>query len=185
MHIITVLSTQFLLPMFDDQKVLHFNWTSRIPDPSSKARLLEAVTRMERKSFPTGERLDFEAELKKQNTTLYCLLRDWSKDAEVMAYMVCARVGRKALLHKVCVQEGYRRRAIGSAMIKELQQDLISSVCEELELWVDENRLPARALYSRLRFREIQRLENYYGPGRTGLKMSLELSVEQRPGSIH
>lgn len=168
-----------LIPLQEDQRFADLTWT-KISDQSLKAKLMEAVSRMERKTFPTNEVLDFEAELKKQNTSLCCALRNCSLDAEVIAYMVYGRVGKKALLHKVCVQDGHRRQGFASSMLVALQNDLLKSKCEAIDLWVDENRIPARSFYSFHGFEEIQRVANYYGPGRTGLKLTLKLSIDPK-----
>lgn len=65
-------------------------------------------------------------------------------------------------------------------MIVALQGDLVKSKSEAIDLWVDENRTPARKLYSLHGFQECQRVENYYGRGRTGMKLILKLRTDPK-----
>ena len=63
-------------------------------------------------------------------------------------------------------------------MIRLFEEELISKHCESVYLWVDEARNPAQCLYQDRGYQEIDRVENYYGPGRTGLKMVLHLGSD-------
>lgn len=95
--------------------------------------------------------------------------------AGVIAYAVYVRVKGIALLHKVCVAEGHRGRGYGWQLMQYIAQRLQKEGCQGVHLWVDQGREAARRLYARLGFKEFEVVENYYGPGRTGIKMILEL----------
>ena len=47
---------------------------------------------------------------------------------------------------------------------------------ERLQLWVDVARAPARRLYESVGFKDADWSKDYYGPGRTGVKMVLQLN---------
>lgn len=59
-------------------------------------------------------------------------------------------------------------------------QELLEAVrkggAERVLLWVDEGRGPARGLYEKCGFVEVERLVDYYGPGRTAVKMEALLA---------
>lgn len=142
--------------------------------------LLEKVERVEKRVFPKNEAMDFRSELKKRNTELVIALGSveadvLGRDKPVAAYLLTARAHGTALLHKVCVAEPYRRRGMARKMIIDLISRLGNQSCEELQLWVDVQREPALRLYESLGFNRAGTLEDYYGPGRDGLKMVLEI----------
>lgn len=62
-------------------------------------------------------------------------------------------------------------------MIQKVIEDLKRSRAGQVDLWVDEERTPARALYTACGFIEQESVKDYYGNGRTGIRMKLELSL--------
>lgn len=142
----------------------------------NKNEILAQVVRAEKKAFPKIEVFDFDRELRKRNTELICLL-DFANpnEAYVAAYLVYVRIQRTTLLHKICVLEKFRRQGIARKLLQKLQDELKAQGCEEIQLWVDEARIPARSLYASIGFEEMDRVDDYYGPGRTGIKMALQL----------
>lgn len=151
-------------------------------DVKAPKGLLEAVQRMERKNFPSTEVMDFKLELRKANTSMLCVSNDPGGDPAVVAYLLYAQLKGVALLHKICVRPDHRRRGLGSGMIKALLEHLRSRNCTAVQLWVDEAREPARCLYAAHGFRQADRVEDYYGPGRTGLRMLLDLDRSRADG---
>lgn len=142
---------------------------------SQQSHLLTVIKQVERKTFPTNEALDFDQEIKKRNTTLILGIIATDRIAEPVAYLVYVRMGKLALLHKICVVETHRRQGVARAMLTNLCDQLANHGCEIIQLWVDQHRDPARRLYSDLGFEEVQRLEDYYGLGRIGIRMVLAL----------
>jgi len=144
------------------------------------SNMLDQVKRAERKTFPRDEAMDFDMELKKRNTELIMVLvaQESAEDHELSlaGYLVYARLHGIALLHKVCVLEGHQRQGIARSMLSGLKEKLQGQGCEKLQLWVDEARKPARALYESMGFKTSDRARDYYGPGRTGIKMVLDLN---------
>lgn len=140
--------------------------------------LIASVKRLEKKSFPGSEALDFDTELKKRNTHLVCAIENASVIGEgisLIAYLVYARMKRTVLLHKLCVLQEHRGNGIGRQMMTWLMVELTKKGCESIQLWVDESRKPARALYASLGFEEVDYVVDYYAPGRAGFKMILHL----------
>ena len=142
------------------------------------ARLLANVKHTEKKTFPAKEVFNFDTELKKHNTHLICAIdsnQDQNRDASPVAYLLYARTGRVALLHKICVVQSHRGKGIGTQMMTWLLAELAKNGCGNVQLWVDESREPARALYVSLGFRQVDYVVDYYSPGRAGLKTNLSL----------
>ncbi|KAK4946662.1 hypothetical protein LTR66_014263 [Elasticomyces elasticus] len=140
-------------------------------------QLISDIKRIEKKTFPQSEALDFDAELKKRNTRVFVALSA-CKDGirpQVKGYLVYLRLRRTTLMHKICVVEQHRQEGIGKAMISALLQRLRNEGSDTTQLWVDESRLPARRLYASCAFHQVDHVVDYYGPGRTGLKMVHEL----------
>ena len=153
---------------------------SRIADLTSnplkdQQKYLAEIQRIEKKNFPSSEALDFDAELKKRNTNVILALKDFDGSIEVAAYLVYLRMKRLTLLHKICVAQPYRQQGIAKEMITLLRSRLEKEGCDSVQLWVDEGRTAARALYASCDFKQIDRCPDYYGPGRTGLRMVLRL----------
>lgn len=141
--------------------------------PKERPAIIEKVSRIEKKTFPSSEAFDFHTELKKKNTTMILAMRRASagSEPELVGYLVYLRMRRLTLLHKVCVVEHERGRGVGKCLIHSLQSRVEKGGCDGIHLWVDETRMPARALYDSCGFQQIDRCTDYYGPGRTGLKM--------------
>ncbi len=139
--------------------------------------ILNWVMRAEKRTFPRNEVFDFDGELKKRNTELMIVLNEalLPESTALMAYLIYASHKNTALLHKVCVLKTYRRQGIATRMLQLQKERLGSRGCDIVKLWVDEKREPARCLYARIGFKEVDRLEDYYALGRTGVQMVLSL----------
>ena len=143
-------------------------------EPAARTPILSAIEKMEKKNFPSNEAIDFASELKKRNTELLVYL---GPDNFVIAYAIFNRVGKIAQLHKILVEEEYRRQGIARKMLKSHVDRLSRQGCVNVQLWVDETREPARKLYQDMGFEEIDCLKDYYSLGRTGIRMKLSLSL--------
>jgi ribosomal protein S18 acetylase RimI-like enzyme len=143
--------------------------------PKDRQSIVERVIKIERKTFPSSEAFEFDAELKKKNTSMLIAMKD-GEAASVAGYLVYLRMKKVALLHKVCVIEQLRGQGIGKSLVHSLLRHLEKGGCHSIQLWVDEARIPARALYQSFGFQQIDRCVDYYGPGRNGLKMQLSFA---------
>lgn len=143
--------------------------------------ILAQIARVEKKTFPANEAMSIGEELwrKKPNTrVLYATIPRTSTAASsppLVGYAVYVRQRGTALLHKVCVAEAYRRQGVGRQLMEHLRGRLLKEDCQMVQLWVDKAREPARCLYTRFGFGEREVIDDYYGPGRTGIRMTLDL----------
>ncbi|KAJ5212640.1 uncharacterized protein N7498_004286 [Penicillium cinerascens] len=140
--------------------------------------ILARISRVEKKTFPTNEAFGFGEELwrKKPNTrVLYMTRAVEGRMSDLIAYAVYVRQKGTALLHKVCVVEAYRRQGVGQQLLSYIQERLRKEGCQYIQLWVDGAREPARTLYARSGFEEREVIPDYYAPGRTGIRMVLDL----------
>lgn len=133
--------------------------------------------RAEQKLFPRNEIFDFDSELKKHNTDLMIILDKTllPNPTALIAYLVQASYKETALLHKVCVLEKHRRHGMARRMLQLQIGKIESRGCGIMKLWVDEKREPARSLYAEIGFTEVDRVKDYYAPGRTGIQLELSL----------
>ncbi|RAK93650.1 acetyltransferase, GNAT family [Aspergillus costaricaensis CBS 115574] len=143
--------------------------------------ILAQISRVEKKTFPANEAFSFGEEhwRKKPNTRVLYVTRAPSASGDVrptlLAYAVYVRQKGIALLHKVCVGEAHRRQGVAMRLMNYIRARLQSEGCQQIQLWVDKARSPARSLYVRNGFKERDEIPDYYAPGRTGIKMVLDL----------
>lgn len=141
--------------------------------PKDREALAAKVAKLEKKIFPSSEAFDYGVELKKKNIGLILASREGSQ--EVVGYLVFQRQKSLAWLHKLATVEQERGKGIARCLVHSLSQQMKKGGCRTIVLWVDEARSPARALYASCGFQQIERLPDYYGPGRTALKMELAI----------
>lgn len=141
--------------------------------PKDRDALAPKVAKLEKKIFPSSEAFDYGVELKKKNIGLILASREESQ--ELVGYLVFQRQKGLAWLHKLAVIEQERGKCIARCLVDSLCQQMKKGGCRTIVLWVDEARNPARALYASCGFEQIERLADYYGPGRTALKMELAM----------
>lgn len=140
--------------------------------PKLRPAIADKVTKLEKKIFPAIEHFNYDVELKKKNTGLLLVFRE-DDDEKLIAYLVYQRIKRLAWLHKLCVVEQERQKGVAKALIQSFSYQMEKGGCDTVFLWVDESRKPARALYSSCGFQQSERRPDYYGPGRTALKLEL------------
>ena len=149
--------------------------------PVSKQAVLPQIERAEKKNFARHEAFDFHLELKKRKVDLFIILReDGISPGEtpvVAAYSVFvhSKPGNIVMLHKICVLEDFRRQGIAKKILATQIEKYTSRGCSKIQLWVDEQNMPARSLYESAGFQATNKVDDYYSPGRTGLQMSLDL----------
>ncbi|MCJ1255614.1 hypothetical protein MMC24_003431 [Lignoscripta atroalba] len=140
------------------------------------SKVVTQIKHIEKKTFPRNEALDFDSELKKRNTCLLAIVDDnetdpFTGDPQVVSYMVYARIRGIVLLHKICTAEKYRQQGNAQNLLLLLLKNIRDQGFQTVQLWVDGERDPARCLYNSMAYKEVQRVEDYYGPGRAGVKM--------------
>lgn len=147
-----------------------------------KLDLVHRVQHIEKKTFPRHEALDFSTELQKRNMDLVIVVDDADRSLparpKVVAYLVFAhlKAGNAVLLHKICVDDEYRRRGIAKNVLDAQAERLKKRGCTKIQLWVDEGNVPARGLYNALGLEEVSKVNDYYAAGRNGIQMLWRLS---------
>jgi ribosomal protein S18 acetylase RimI-like enzyme len=148
-------------------------------EPHQRRCALDQIQRIERQVFPKHEAMQFDSELKKRNAVLTIVVGGASDVSErplaVLAYMLHYRSRGTAALQKLCVAQSARRQGISRRLLQQLKSNLRAQGCDNVELWVDEERLPARSLYTSLGFEITSRLPNYYAAGRHALRMKASM----------
>jgi ribosomal protein S18 acetylase RimI-like enzyme len=192
----------------------------QVPSKTLKSsdKLLAAIKATEKRVFPSNEAFDFDMELKKRNTSLFCVYREGTNGAsqyqksgiektgsvgkpaksgkpeksvktkepvkpekpeqpepELIAYAVFIRTKQMTRIHKVCTVDKYRRLGVGKWMMEQLINELKKARAEAVDLWVDKDKIPARALYKAMGFGEMEEVVDYYSKGRDGIRMELKL----------
>jgi ribosomal protein S18 acetylase RimI-like enzyme len=152
---------------------------TRIPSKTVRPSelLLSAIKQVEKHTFPSNEAFDFDSEIKKRTTSLYCVYRQ-EKDGcvELYSYAVYIRSKLVTRIHKVCVVERYRMQGIGKWLMGQLLRELVKASATNVDLWVDSSRIPARRLYMSCGFLEKETVRGYYSSNRDGIRMELELA---------
>jgi GNAT superfamily N-acetyltransferase len=157
------------------------NAVLNVQDLSSQAKekavpILATIAKLEKKSFPATEAFDFSIDMLKKANTRVLYVVSQSAPLSAIAYCVCVRWHRTLLLHKICVAERFRGQGVGKLLMREILDRAELEGCDILELWVDQSRLIAHNLYLQSGLEEQCHVHDYYGPGRTGIKMSINFS---------
>jgi GNAT superfamily N-acetyltransferase len=135
--------------------------------------ILTTIATLEKKSFPAAEVFDFTPGMLKKANTRILVVVSQSAPLSTIAYCVYVRWRRTILLHKLCVSERFRGQGIGKLLMRNVLERAKEERCDVLELWVDQARTVARNLYARSGLREQCVVNDYYGPNRNGIKMSV------------
>lgn len=147
-----------------------------LPKESAVA-ILGTIATIEKKSFPATEVFDFTPGILKKANTRVLFVASQSAPLSAIAYCVYVRWRRTVLLHKLCVSERFRGQGIGKLLMGNVLERAKEERCDFLELWVDQARMVARNLYTRSGLREQCVVNDYYGPNRSGIKMSVQFPV--------
>jgi len=129
---------------------------------------LAAIQTLEKRSFPSSESLVMKLEASKRNSRV---IYAQTSSSVIVGYLLYISTSNNLRIHKVCVAETFRRRKIATRMITRVCK-VAEKVGKEIDLWVDEARIPGRECYVACGFREDGPVVvDYYGPGRNGIRM--------------
>ena len=129
--------------------------------------ILTAIQSLERRTFPSSECLPIITETSKRNTQLIYA----QSSSSVIGYIIYINVSSGLRIHKICVAEAFRRQHIATKLIQRIC-GLAQKNGKDVDLWVDEGRLPARQCYVACGFMQAgDVVTDYYGPGRNGIRM--------------
>ncbi|EXJ62535.1 hypothetical protein A1O7_02973 [Cladophialophora yegresii CBS 114405] len=137
---------------------------------------LQELRTLERKSFAANDVFHFDDKVVKQrNMEILVGLNHHSTVSRVVAYAVSVTSNRRLLLHKICVSPERRRQRIGYLLMEILVGTAKRRSCRGIDLWVDEANHAAQGLYFEHGFSVQEIVQDYYSPGRNGVKMALDL----------
>jgi len=143
---------------------------SDLPNKDTKETnvILAAIQSLEKRSFPSSESLSIKAEASKRNAHV---VYAQTPSSAIIGYLLYISTSNNMRIHKVCVAEAFRRHKIATRMITRVCV-VAEKMGKEIDLWVDEARIPARGCYAACGFREVGPVVmDYYGPGRNGIRM--------------
>ena len=129
----------------------------------------DALAVLHKEDFVRPWSADEFSSLLEQDTVFGYGAREVGQGAKAPAGFVLARLaaGEGEIL-TVAVARSHRRQGIGWRLMDAVLRELHGQRAEALFLEVDENNLPAIALYRRLGFGEVGRRANYYGSSERG-----------------
>ncbi|KIX98228.1 uncharacterized protein Z520_06308 [Fonsecaea multimorphosa CBS 102226] len=139
---------------------------STIPRILHEMRSLERKVFAPREVFPLDDRV-----LQQRNMEIVVGLLDQAGWPPVVAYAVAVKWNHRLLLHKICVSPAARSQGIGSLLMQKVIEDAKCWSCRAIDLWVDEANQVARSLYSKCGFVVQETVNDYYSPGKNGVKM--------------
>jgi|GEM_PF-287009 ribosomal-protein-alanine N-acetyltransferase len=85
---------------------------------------------------------------------------------------------RRGGITSIAVAAPHRRRGIGRALMREALRYLAEHRVEQADLEVDVDNRAAQSLYEAVGFRRAELLPHYYGYGRHGLRMIIDIPAE-------
>lgn len=121
---------------------------------------LDAILEIERESFLTPwSRDNFRFEIRSNPFARNLVVR---RDGGVVGYACIWIVGDELKINNIAVRSGWRRRGLGTALVRHVLERGRAEGCTDAELEVRPSNLEARRLYERHGFREVRRRKGYY-----------------------
>lgn len=77
------------------------------------------------------------------------------EDGRVVGVLMGAWDGRRGWLHHLAVEETWRNRGIGTALLEEVERRLKAKGCLKVNLLIYDTNVDARRLYERLGYQEM------------------------------
>ena len=153
--------------------------TGKSVECSWQEAILPQVKQCEKKNFPSNEALDFEIELKKRSVVMVVMLKIPTSPLttpDLVGYLVLQHMKslNSVLLHKICISKRYRRQRLAKSMLQ-FEIEKLKERHSKIQLWVHRSNTAAIELYKSLDFEKVSDVDDYYGPGRSGIQMALEL----------
>jgi ribosomal-protein-alanine N-acetyltransferase len=98
-----------------------------------------------------------------------------AEDGALVAFAIGHAAGARGHIVTIDIAPGERRRGLGRRLLSELMNRLADAGARQMRLEVDPRNDSAVRFYERMGFRATRGLPDYYGPGRDGLRMTLEM----------
>jgi ribosomal-protein-alanine N-acetyltransferase len=80
----------------------------------------------------------------------------------------------------IAVDKNYRRRGIGTILLRNTINELMKLGARKIRIEVRESNIAAIKLYEKIGFREKEKIYGYYSDGETAIVMFLELENHQK-----
>jgi [ribosomal protein S18]-alanine N-acetyltransferase len=120
---------------------------------------IDDVAHIELQSVSPWSREQIAAELDYQRSVSYCAV---SESEGCVGWCTVRTIGDESELLKIAVRTDYRRSGVGSALLEYLVATLQAQCVKDLFLEVRSQNIPAISFYSRLKFKEVGRRNDYY-----------------------
>lgn len=130
---------------------------------------LDAVTELERRSFPVPWKREYFASEVGAAHRFNRIAR--GEHGQLVGYAFCAWAAGEIHVNKIAVSEPWRRRGVASRLMAEVLGLADRIAAEEIFLEVRTSNAPARAFYRGLGFVESGRRTAYYLDGEDALVM--------------
>jgi [ribosomal protein S18]-alanine N-acetyltransferase len=135
-------------------------------------RDLVEILEIERVSFPSPwSRASFERELAATWALPAVAVEETPGGERLVGYACAWNVADEVQLLTVAVHPARRRRGVGEALVRGVQEEAVARRARAVLLEVRVSNVPARRLYARLGFRPTGLRRGYYGPGQDGVLM--------------
>lgn len=145
---------------------------------------LEQVVRIERASHPAPQaawtRGHFEAELAKPYSRIWVLTDD-ETDEQVFGFIVFWVMGEGAEILNVAVDPKWRRRGLGTLLIRRAITESMREGAVRMRLNVRKSNTSAVELYQQLRFTITHIRERFYSDGESAYEMELPFEGAEIP----
>lgn len=104
-----------------------------------------------------------------------------SNGSTAVAYCLCFTpiLGRPARLYSLAVLPQCRGQGIAAELLNKVAVNLYQAGYRRLRLEVNETNLPALKLYTKLGYKQIAKLPNYYENVNHGVRMQLDLQMAE------
>jgi len=149
---------------------------------SVKTQEIERVERIERQSFSDPYPIEIFRILFESMPELFLVAVD-SAGKQICGYGVASihRRDERIFGHivSIAVDPAYRRRGIGTKIIRELIRRLQHAGCSGVSLEVRVTNIPALSMYGKLGFTQLSIIRNYYRDGEDAALMHLPLGESQ------
>jgi len=137
-----------------------------------QSNLLEDICIIESSSFSHPFSRHYITELSKLYPETFLVAEE---DSKVLGYVVAQRDQDRAHVLSIAVREDYRRRHVGSKLMRALFKTLRMNGIGSIILEVRESNSAAKGLYQKLGFQPVGGLSRYYEDGEDGVSYSLKL----------
>lgn len=145
-----------------------------------EADIVSQITSLDRRIFPTPFRINgqaFQGLGRRNKVLLYARALQNNKEV-VLGYVLYSTNSVKVHVEKIAVRPANQSRGVGSTLLlAALQKGATERRVQEAHLTVAIGNAPALRVYRRLGFKDGSLIEDYYGAGRHGLRMSCDLNA--------